>query len=133
MKTYVLDSFALLALFRNEPGGPFVQRLLRTSPRESSFAMSAVNLGEVIYRTIREYGTTQAQVVLAECRALPIRIVPVDERLAVEAAVLKGAHRISYADCIAAALARRLEARLVTGDAGFGQIAGLQIEWLPSG
>ena len=61
----------------------------------------------------------------------PIEFQPVDEKLALAAAEIKGAIPISYADCIAAALAQNLDAMLVTGDDGFRQIADLKIEWLP--
>ena len=132
MKTYVLDSFALLAMFRNEPGAPRVQRIFSLGfAGEASLVIAVVNLGEVIYRTIREFGAKRAQAVLGECRTLPIAVVAIDEQLAIAAAIIKGTIRISYADCIAAALAQRLDATLVTGDEGFQQIADLTVEWLP--
>lgn len=132
MKPFVLDSFALLALFRAEPGGPRVQNLLIEAERgQASLTMASVNLGEVFYKTVREHNLDRAQEVLAAIKQMPIEVLPVDENLALAAAEIKSAFRISYAYCIAAALAQRQNAPLVTGDKGFGQIPDLQVEWLP--
>lgn len=130
--TYVLDAFALLAHFKNEPGARRLDALFEEASRTGkSLPVSAVNLGEVVYKTIRQFGLERAQEVLSDVQQLPIDIIDVDQQLALDAAAIKGVHRISYADCIAAALAQRLDATLVTGDDGFRQIADLKIEWLP--
>ncbi len=128
----VLDAFALLAMFKAEPGGPHVRELIQKAiSGELRLAMATVNLGEVFYKTVRQSGLERAKAVLAMARQLPIEFRPVDQDLALAAAEIKGEHRISYADCIAAALAQRLGATLVTGGEGFGQIPDLQVEWLP--
>lgn len=129
MTAYVLDSYAIIALQRDEPGAERVAELLSRGEHDDRLYMASVNLGEVLYRTIREADNARAQVMLAEFRGLPIEVIAVDEELAVEGAVIKGAFRISYADCIAAALALRLDATLVTGDRDFEQIPDLNIEW----
>ena len=130
--TYVLDAFALLAHFKNEPGASRMDALFEEASRTGkSLPVSAVNLGEAVYKTIRQFGLERAQEVLSDVQQLPIDIIDVDQQLALDAAAIKGVHRISYADCIAAALAQRLDATLVTGDDGFRQIADLKIEWLP--
>jgi ribonuclease VapC len=129
---FVLDAFALLAMFKAEPGGPRVRELTQKAiSGEVRLAMATVNLGEVFYKTVRQTGLERAKSVLAMARQLPIQFLPVHEELALAAAEIKGVYRISYADCIAAALAQRLDATLVTGDDGFRQIADLKIEWLP--
>ena len=132
MNTYVLDAFALLAHFKNEPGARRMGELFAgASAASQDLPISVVNLAEVIYKTIRQFGQERAQQVLGEVRQLPIVVLGVDEQLALDAAVIKGTHRISYADCIAAALAQRLGAILVTGDRGFEQILGLKLDMLP--
>jgi ribonuclease VapC len=50
---------------------------------------------------------------------LPVRIIDVNQSLTHEAARLKATYPISYADCFAAALARRLAATVITGDREF--------------
>jgi predicted nucleic acid-binding protein len=133
MQTYVLDAFALLALFKEEPGADLVASLVkRAGERQVRILMCVVNLGEVIYRTLREYGQERSQEVSVVAQALAIEFIDVDRPLALSAARLKGLHRMSYADCLAAALARRESAAVVTGDPDFRQVEDLvAIEWLP--
>lgn len=130
---YVLDSFALLAYFQDEPAADAVERLLvQARQGEIYLAVAAVNLGEVVYRTIRARGHTRASEVLVAFSDYQIEAMDVDWDLALAGAEIKGTYRMSYADCIAAALARRLDATLVTGDPEFRQVEGLvAIEWLP--
>ncbi len=128
----VLDSFALLAFFQGEPAADAVADLLRRAHEgEVRLTMTVANLGEVVYRTIREHGLERAQEVLARLEEYAIEMVDVDRELALAAAHLKGSYRMAYADCLAAALAQRLDAAIVTGDPDFRQIDDLvAIEWL---
>lgn len=129
---YVLDAYALLAHFKGESGGIVVRSLFEKAKRgEVRLVASAVNLGETIYKAFREFGEQRAQAVLGEFRTLPIEAVPVEERLAISGALIKAIHSISYADCIAAALAQQLGGILVTGDRDFQQVPDLDVEWLP--
>jgi ribonuclease VapC len=134
MQTYVLDAFALLALFKDEPGADTVRSLLkRAGEGQVRILMCVINLGEVVYRTGREYGQERSQGASALAQALAIEFVDVDRPLALSAAGLKGVHRMSYADCFAAALAQRESAAIVTGDPDFQQVKGIiPIEWLPT-
>lgn len=129
---FVLDSFALLALFQAEHGAEQVRDLLQRARREeATLAMAVVNLGEVVYRTIRTRGERRAQDVLVGIEDFSIEFVDIDRELALSAARLKGVFRISYADCIAAALAMRLDATLVTGDPDFRLLEDrVAVEWL---
>ncbi len=130
--TYVLDAFALMAYFKNEPGAARIEQLLdEASQTGQDLLLTVINLGEIVYKTARQFNLERAKETLGKIRQHPITFVGVDEELALEAAAIKGAFRISYADCIAAALTQRLGATLVTGDDGFRQIPDLQVEWLP--
>jgi len=131
---YVFDSFALLALFQGEPAAGQVRALLaRLRGEEIMIAMATVNLGEVVYRTVRRFDRERAREVLASISQLPIQLIDVDRALALAGAAIKGEHPISYADCIAAALAQRLDAAVVTGDADFRRLEHLvRVEWLPT-
>ncbi len=96
--------------------------------------MAVVNLGEVFYKTIHKTNSQdRAQTVLGILQnQYSIEFIDVDRDLALRGAQLKGSHAMSYADCIAAALAQRIEATLVTGDPEFRTVEGLiRIEWLP--
>ncbi len=129
---FVLDSFALLAFFQDEPAADEVESLLGRALRgEVRLAMTVANLGEVVYRTIREHGFERAQEVLGHIEQYDIDMVDIDHELALMAAYVKGTHRISYADCLATALAQRLDAAVVTGDYDFARAEdAVRTEWL---
>ena len=62
---------------------------------------------------------------------MPVEIVPADQALTHRAAIFKATHRMSYADCFAAALAKDRSAELVTGDTEFKQLEKeIKINWL---
>lgn len=130
---YVFDSFALLAFFQDEPGAGQVERLLdRLRRGEIQVTMATVNLGEVVYRTIRKFGEDRVEPVLLNFSQYPIQLVDVDRDLAIAGAAIKGTYKMSYADCIAAALAQRLDAPVLTGDPEFERVEHfIRIEWLP--
>jgi predicted nucleic acid-binding protein len=129
----VLDSFALLAYFQSAAGGPRVRQILESAERDDiRLSMTVVNQAEVFYKTVRHFDLDRAFVVLARMRQFKIDLCDVDWEMALAAARIKGTHRMSYADCLAAALAQRLDAALVTGDPEFRQVEDLiAIEWLP--
>ena len=131
---FVLDSFALLAFFQVEPGGPRVRQLLEEAAQgKARLAITTVNLGEVVYRTERQHGLERAQEVLGKIAEYQPTVVEVDRELALAAAHLKARHKMAYADCLAAALAQRLGAPVVTGDPDFQQLEGVvPVEWLPA-
>ena len=129
----VLDSYSLIAYFEGEAGKETMIEVFR-SARDSSkpLFLSVVNWGEVYYITLREAGREQADHVAHLISTLPIHIVPVDLELAKQAAEFKAEHKMSYADCFAAALAKsKNKAELVTGDKEFKQVEGeVKILWL---
>jgi ribonuclease VapC len=128
----VLDSFALLALLRDEPGGEAVRDLLtQAAEGEITLLMSEINLGEVLYHTERKYGVDEASQTLVEIEVLPIQLVGVTRARVLAAAHLKANYRISYADAFAAALVQEYGATLVTGDPEFRSLGDkVRVEWL---
>ena len=130
---YVLDSFALLAYFGAEPGGPQVQALLAAAAADQAVTyLSVINYGELIYVTEREQGVFAARRTIAAVDQLPITVVEADRRLTFAAAHIKAHHRLSYADAFAVALAQQMQAVLVTGDPELRAVEHLvAIEWLP--
>ena len=131
---FVLDSFALMALFEDEPGAPQVQELLeRATKGECELFMSVLNLGEVLYTVESRRGLEASQEVLAAVDQLPITVVEIDRPLTLAAAKLKAASGIGYADCFVGALAQHVDGTIVTGDPDFRQIEDvIPIQWFPT-
>jgi PIN domain nuclease of toxin-antitoxin system len=130
---YILDSYALLAYFRDEEGAEIVYQLLHDGGH--THWLSVVNLGEVYYKLARDQGSDIAEEFVQHTLALDINLVDADLVLTMDAARIKAEFPMAYADCFAAALARRAQAKVVTGDPEFKQLedAGvIDIEWLPS-
>ncbi|MBM4340484.1 MAG: type II toxin-antitoxin system VapC family toxin [Deltaproteobacteria bacterium] len=132
MKQYVLDSYAMIAYFEDEPGADRVAKILRQLIQgKAKGYMSVVNWGEVYYNTMREGGSAEAEKVILQLDKFPIQVVEVNRELAYEAAKLKGMYRIAYADCFAAALSVKLNALLVTGDPEFKKLKEqVSIQWI---
>ncbi|MDO9541194.1 MAG: type II toxin-antitoxin system VapC family toxin, partial [Kiritimatiellia bacterium] len=119
MVTHVLDSWALMAFFRDESAAEQTERLLeQAAVGRHKLLLSVINWGEIYYSIYRAEGEAIAEQKAREIAALPIEIVPVeaDLVLARQAAIYKATKKMSYADCFAAALAKIRKAELVTGD-----------------
>ena len=132
MKRYVLDSYAMIAYFEDEPGADRVAQILRELIQgKAKGYMSVVNWGEVYYNTMREEGIAEAEKVILQLDKFPIQIVEVNRNFAYEAAKLKGKYRVAYADCFAVALSVKLNASLVTGDPEFRKLKErISIQWI---
>jgi predicted nucleic acid-binding protein len=134
-ESFVLDSFALLALLGGEPGSDTVADLLRRAQGgETRLLMTWVNIGEVAYIVERRWGMERLHTALAMVEATALETVPVERELALMAAHIKARYAIAYADTFAAALARHTGATLVTGDPEFELLDDvLEIHWLAQG
>lgn len=129
---HVLDASAVVAFFEKEPGYEKVKDLLtEAATGDRKLLLSTVNWGEAYYVTHRSYGAEQANHIAHIIVTFPIELVDVDLDIAKQAALFKVAHKMSYADCIAAALAKIRRATLVTGDKDFKQLEGeIKVSWL---
>jgi len=129
---HVLDASALTAYFEREPGYEKVQKLLTEAAlSDRKLFISAVNWGEVYYVTHRTHGASQANQVAQVIETFPIELVDVDIEIAKQAALFKVSHKLPYADCFAAALAKIHKATLVTTDKDFKLLEGeIRVHWL---
>ena len=119
----VLDTYALIAFFEDEPGADFVRGLLLDAETGSlKLAMSVVNLGEVWYAVARTVSATRADVVIQEIQGMSIEIVNADWELTHQAAIYKSKSSLSYADCFAAALGKLRQAEVITGNPEFQKL-----------
>lgn len=132
MATKVLDAYALMAFFEDEPGADFVRGLIQKAVAgDVKLMMSIINLGEVWYSIARGSSHEEADQYVHEIESLGIEIVEADWQLTRQAAVYKAMGNISYADCFAAALAKLKKAELITGDKEFKLIEGdIKIGWI---
>ncbi len=129
---HVLDASALTAYFEKEPGYEKVQKFLTEAALgDRKLLLSAVNWGEVYYVTHRTHGASQANQVAEVIETFPIELVDVDVAIAKQAALFKVSHKLPYADCFAAALAKIHKAMLITTDRDFKLLEGeIRIHWL---
>lgn len=128
----VLDSFALIAYFRDEPGAEAVESLLVAASRKNSpLHMTDVNYAEVKYSITRKNGAEAWAAVAKVLEGLPIVFHPTNRALAEVAADFKSRFRLSLADAFAAALAQEQKTELVTGDPEFKPLEkAVRIHWL---
>ncbi len=132
MATKVLDSYALMAFFEDEPGADFVRGLIQKAVEsDTNLLMTVVNLGEVWYSIARTNSHEIADQYVHEIKGMGIEIVDIDWTLTRQAAAFKINGNISYADCFAAALAKLRKAELITGDKEFKSLDGeIKISWI---
>lgn len=115
--TYVLDSWAVLALLQNEPSADVVAEILKQAQSgQSVCAMSVVNLGEVYYILARSYTEEKASTAVTWLGMTGIRFMDANRERAIAAAAVKAVHPLAYADAFAVGCAQELEGTLVTGD-----------------
>jgi PIN domain nuclease of toxin-antitoxin system len=115
----ILDASAVLAFLLREPGQDRVMEALLTGAR-----MSTVNFAEVVTRYVLRGAAAQGERLRDE---LPVVFVPVDEDLALQAALMASVTSplgLSLGDRICLALARRTGLPALTADRSWSGIAG---------
>lgn len=132
MPVKVLDSFALIAYFRDEPGAEAMENLLVTAgKKDSPLHMTDVNYAEVKYSIVKKDGAEAWAEAAKILQGLPIDFHSTDCALADTAADFKARFKISLADAFAAAMAKEKNAELVTGSPEFKPLEkDIKIAWL---
>lgn len=132
MKRYVFDSYAVLAFLEDETGAGLVEKTLREVMNQKAEGfLCIVNWGEIYYTVMREQGEEVAEEIADLLANYPLQLVDVDQSLTKTAAQFKGRYKIAYADCFAAAVARRQKAVVLTGDPEFRLLEKeVKISWL---
>ena len=130
--TRVLDAHGLLIFLEKEAGYEKVKQFFVAAIEKDKYLlMTSVNFGEVYYIVLRECGAEKTHEIEKIIRTLPIEVIDVDMHLAREAARFKAAHKISYADCFAAALAKLYQGEVITGDKEFKLLENeVKIAWI---
>jgi ribonuclease VapC len=132
MPAKVLDSFALIAYFRDEPGAEMMENLLVTAgKKDSPLHMTDVNYAEVKYSIVKKDGAVAWEEEAKILQGLPIDFHSTTRALSDTAADFKTRFKISLADAFAAALAKEKKAELITGDPEFKALEKeIKINWL---
>ena len=125
-EVFLLDTSAWIALDEQEPGAAAVEAILADAwlgkvEVHGSFA----TLTELEYIRTQERDTQQAAELLAFARSQRVRWLHSDDALCSEAAKLKAAHKVSFADAFVAATAQRCDAVLVHKDPEFAALQGI--------
>ena len=129
---FIFDSHALLKFFQKEKGYEKVVHLLEEIRKTGATKyINAINLGEIIYSTKKEFGDQKKLEVLANIERLNFTLLPLPNNLIFQAAEYKAQYAISYANCFALASAVEYKAILVTGDPEFKKVEHLvEIVWI---
>jgi predicted nucleic acid-binding protein len=131
-KAIVLDSWAVIAYLEGETAAEKVaDHIADAHENRIPLSISVVNAGEVWYIIARETSVSDADRSITELKQLGIEFVDADWSLAHEAGGFKSKHKMSFADCFAAALAKQKKGLLLTGDSEFKQVEQeITIGWL---
>jgi predicted nucleic acid-binding protein len=132
MPAKVLDSFALIAYFRDEPGAETMENLLVSAgKKDNPLLMTDVNYAEVKYSILKKDGAEAWGEAAKVLEGLPIDFHSTTRALADAAADFKARYKLSLADAFAAALAKERRAELVTGDLEFKPLEReIKVQWL---
>ncbi len=132
MPAKVLDSFALIAYFRDEPGAGTMENLLVSAgKKDNPLLMTDVNYAEVKYSILKKDGAEAWGKAAKVLEGLPIDFHSTTRALADAAADFKARHKLSLADAFAAALAKERRSELVTGDLEFKPLEKeIKVQWL---
>jgi predicted nucleic acid-binding protein len=132
LENAVLDSYAILTFLFKEQGHEIIINLFdQAVEKDKALLIAAPNWAEVRYIVERRFGANQWSEVRTKLLGLPLKVIDADQDLAEEAGAIKAKHKMSLADCFAAALAKHKKGKLYTGDPEFKAMEKeLQIVWL---
>ncbi len=121
MKSYCLDTFALICYLHNERGADRIEELLKSAKAgKVDLFMHKINLGELYYTVCRKEGESEADLVYGRIKDFPIQFIEdLGEGFLLTAARLKSFYKMSYADSFVAALSIQRGLVLITGDSDF--------------
>jgi len=127
-----LDSWSLLAYFKEEKAGLKVKKLLHQAVQgRINLYLNLFNWGEIYYLILRQFGQKRLRKAISVIEQSPIKLVAIDKELVILAAEQKAKGSLSLADCFVFATAKQLQGVLVTGDPDFKLLKKeVEILWL---
>ena len=131
MEKVVFDAFAILTLLEKKKGYELVKEYLEKSNKvKLQVFMNLINWGEVYYILMKKGKMADAEELWEGRRYYPIVFAEPTARRIKLASIIKSSYPISYADAFSIALARELNAKVITGDDEFKRVDGLGIIWI---
>jgi len=132
MKSYVLDTSAILAYTGNEDGSDIVEQyLLQAFDYKLILYVSVISIIEVYYTALQKFGVEIANSRFELLNSLPIIITNIEIINVKSIGNLKANYRISFADSCIAGLASEKQAILVHKDPEFEPITTIKQLILP--
>jgi predicted nucleic acid-binding protein len=133
MAVYVLDTSAILASFKGEPGHEEVRRVLTDAGARSDTTvyLPFIALMEVEYQFIRVMSEREVDYWTNLAMSWPVRLVESTAEWRRMAALVKSPGKLSLADAWVASLALLNDAELVHKDPEFDTVSGLKALRLP--
>jgi predicted nucleic acid-binding protein len=132
MADYVLDTSALLTLFKDEDGADEVEAVLEACEAGRSKAyLPFMSVMELAYLVLRSSGRAAAEGVLRILHAWPVERIESDPEWGRKAAAVKAQGGLSMADAWISSLALMLDAELVHKDPELDALQGLKHRRLP--
>lgn len=131
-KAVVLDSWSIIAYLEDEPSARNIEEIIvHAHEHKIPLLTTVINAGEVWYIVARKTSPENADEAIRDIKRLGVDFIEADWTLTKAAAVIKAKAKMSYADCFAAALAKKNQAVLVTGDPEFKQVSGeVKVHWV---
>lgn len=133
MESYILDTYAVLGYFLDEPSAETTSEVLELArSNEIKLYMSWINVGEVYYIIQRRYDRKIAIDLIENVKAWPIELIEVSHEQVILAGDIKAKYPMSLGDSYAAALTMWVRGVLLTADEKFQQLENrmIKIKWL---
>ena len=119
---YLLDTKALIAFFNNEEGADRVEAILNEiDENEADGCISAITVTEFFYIYSRLVGERVARERIEQLKLSNLKIIPINEEIAMKAGEYK-IRAIPIADALIAASAHFVDAPVVTDDEHFEKV-----------
>jgi PIN domain nuclease of toxin-antitoxin system len=102
MTSYILDACALIAVLNKENGAESVNEILsRAKDGTVNIHINIINLLEVYYGVLREYGNDTAENIISAIKSSPVGIIDIiSDSVFKQAGRLKAKYKISLADSL---------------------------------
>lgn len=121
--TVLIDSWAWIEYWK---GSKYAKNAAKYIESDEEAFVSTINLTEIYSWFARSYNEDIAKerIEIVEKRTY---IIPLEKKIAVDAAQLKLKHKLGIADAIVLATARHINGKVITGDPDFKGISGVTL------